>query len=247
MEVEGSHLLVGHFLLECIYPIVQRRVHLQSCSGLGCSDEIDDDLVTFEHLASPIHADKGEELVLDLIPLAGARRIVAHRHLKSRGIGEPLQFLFPEAETVAVGPPAIGGDEQPLRIRVAFVAECFPPSLDRRHRELARIVVEADVDVAAGRSEVEDSIGHRLAQLLVGKIVYADLDRFALRKPLSPVILEVPDQFLLFRVDRDHRVSGLEELFGPLIDVPELLVPVGMTCSFLGLALGLQAIAGFIQ
>jgi hypothetical protein len=57
-------------------------------------------------------------------------------------------------------------------------------------------------------------------------------------------MLEVPDQFLLFRIDRDHRVTGLEELFGPLVDVPELLVPVGMLRSFLGLALGLQAVAG---
>ena len=185
--------------------------------------------------------------MLDLVPLAGARRIVAHRYFKSGEIREPLQFLFPEAETVAVRPSGIGGDEKPLRVRVAFLAEGLPPPLDRRHRELARIVVDADVDVAAVRSDVEDSIGHRLAQLLVGKIVYADLERLALRKSLSPIILEVPDQFLLFRIDRDHRVSGLEELLRPLVDVPELLVPIGMIRSFHGLALGLQAIAGSIQ
>lgn len=34
------------------------------------------------------------------------------------------------------------------------------------------------------------------------------------------------DEFLLFRVDADHRVAGLEVPAGGVVDVPELGVPV---------------------
>ena len=45
--------------------------------GGGGADQVDDDLVAGQRPAAPVHGDLGEQPVLDLVPLAGARRQVA--------------------------------------------------------------------------------------------------------------------------------------------------------------------------
>ena len=65
--------------------------------------------------------------------------------------------------------------------------------------------------------------------------------------PLPPGIAEIPDQFLLFRVDRDDRLTAPLEGPHPPVDVLELGVAIGMVVSFLGLAVGLQAVPQVVQ
>jgi hypothetical protein len=55
--------------------------------------------------------------------------------------------------------------------------------------------------------------------------------------PFFAGLSERADEFLLFRIDADHGVAGGEELLGPLVDVPELVVPVRVLAS-------LQCLAG---
>ena len=51
--------------------------------------------------------------MLDLVPLAGAGRQMAHGDGKLDFIGQLLQFDFPQAHAIAVASAAIGGDHQP--------------------------------------------------------------------------------------------------------------------------------------
>ena len=69
----------------------------------------------------------------------------------------------------------------------------------------------------------------------------------ALRAILAAIVTEVPDQFLLLGVDRDHRL-----LFGQRrghlgVDVAELRIPVGVTVALGGLAVGLQTVTRLIE
>src|SRR5204862_8125246 len=52
----------------------------------------------------------------------------------------------------------------------------------------------------------------------------------------------IPDQFLLFRIDRDDRLTVPLEETHWLIDVLELGVAIGVVVAFLGLSVGLQAV-----
>jgi hypothetical protein len=58
-------------------------------------DEIDDDLVADQWLATPVLTDVGEQAMFNLVPFAGARREVTDRDLESCFVGELLQFPFP--------------------------------------------------------------------------------------------------------------------------------------------------------
>jgi len=97
-------------------------------------------------------------------------------------------------------------------------------------------VVDTDAHPPGIRRKIIDAIRHRSAELLDQKVVHPDFFRIALRTILAAVIAEVPDQFLLLGVDRDHRL-----LFGQSrghlgVDVGELRIPIGMAVAFLGLA-----------
>ena len=84
--------------------------------------------------------------MLDLVPLARARREVADRDLQARLVGEFLQFHLPEPDPIAVAPPAVGTDQQPLRLGVRLLTHREPPLADALDGEAGRVVIDADVD-----------------------------------------------------------------------------------------------------
>jgi hypothetical protein len=65
--------------------------------------------------------------------------------------------------------------------------------------------------------------------------------------PFPPSILQVVDQFLLFRVDRDYRVPCCQERLCLCIEVFELPIPVWMLSSRPLLARALLAVAQLMQ
>ncbi len=59
--------------------------------------------------------------------------------------------------------------------------------------------------------------------------------------PFGALVLVFPDQFLLFRIDADHRFPGGQVRGGPGVEVGELGIPDGVLPAFEGLGVGLQA------
>src|SRR4029450_7775682 len=97
-------------------PLVGFGAALEARVGLGRGDQLDDRLVAGEWAAPPVHGDVAEQPVLDLVPLGGAGREVAHRHLKA-GLGrKPGQLSLPGADPIAVGPARIGTDPKYVRL-----------------------------------------------------------------------------------------------------------------------------------
>ena len=73
------------------------------------------------------------------------------------------------------------------------------------------------------------------------------LRRLSFRLPLTPLVRELPEQFLLFRVDGDHRLPRPLERFGLPVDVLELRIPIGMLSSLDCLARALQAVIVLLE
>ena len=94
---------------------------------------------------------------------------------------------------------------------------------------------------------VVDAVRNRLALGVGREIMHQHRRRRALRLPFPPAVLEVPDQLLLLRVDRDHRLAGGQMLVRGLVDVLELRVAVRMRGAFLPLARRLQPVAQAVQ
>jgi hypothetical protein len=76
-----------------------------------------------------------------------------------------------------------------------------------------------------------------------------DIDQLglALRLPLAPAVLEVPDQLLLLGVDRDDRHTALDAVLGLGVDVLELRVAIRVLRALDGLVRRLQAVPVLAQ
>lgn len=121
-------------------------------------DEIDDDLQAHQRPATPVLRDEGEETMLDLIPLACARRQMTNADPETVLVGETLQLALPQPYPRAVGPSAIGDDKQLLGLRVAIRAHEVPPGAERGNYEFGRVVIDSDADPAHVGRQVVDAV-----------------------------------------------------------------------------------------
>ena len=112
MQRDGAHFGRGDLDASAIPALVQLRAHAQPARGAGVADQVDDRFEGPERAAPPVRGDVTEEPMLDLVPLARARREVTHRDAQLEVVGQPLQFGFPGARAIAVAAASIGGDQQ---------------------------------------------------------------------------------------------------------------------------------------
>ena len=174
--------------------------------------------------------------VLDLVPLACAGRQMADGDGQPGGRGELGEFDLPQPDPGAVGAAAVGADQQLLARRVAGRPIVFHQRRMVSTANCGGVVVGAYADPAGVRGDVVHPVRVDLAQVLVEEVV----DVRPARAPPSgchsrPPFLNCPDQFLLLRVDADHRVPGVQVPGGLLVEVPELGVPVRMLSTLEGL------------
>ena len=114
-ELDFIQLLVGHFDSSLILVRVQHRLDFEPGARLGSADQIDDRLIIDQRLPSPIQTDKREEPVLDLVPLAGSRRVVTDRDRYSDLI-RLLQVELPCAKSISVARPFLTGLHLPVDV-----------------------------------------------------------------------------------------------------------------------------------
>ena len=110
-----------------------------------------------------------------------------------------------------------------------------PPLTDRGDGERGRVVVAAHAHPRFIPRHVVDATRNRFADRVPREIVDAHRFGGAGRLPFAARILEIPNQFLLLRVDRDHGLPATEQRRGGRADVLELRVPIRMRRALLGL------------
>ena len=75
---------------------VETRMNLEAIGRGRVRDEIDYNLISDERAPPPVRRDVAEHSVLDLVPLARARRKVADGDSQPRLVGEALQLHLPQ-------------------------------------------------------------------------------------------------------------------------------------------------------
>ena len=84
----------------------------------GCracvADAGDHNLACFKRNALPVPGNVAEQTVLDLVPFACPRRVVANFDDEACLIGQPLKLQFPKPTAGTVASAAVGGDQQSL-------------------------------------------------------------------------------------------------------------------------------------
>src|SRR5579863_9282290 len=112
LDVETGELVVrdGNGLL--VEMAVEGGLDAEPRLGHGVPDEAEDGFDPLEWSTAPVLRDVAEHPVLDLVPLARARRVVRDGHVEARLVGEALEFQFPQSGAVAVAAAAVSGEQQ---------------------------------------------------------------------------------------------------------------------------------------
>ena len=188
MEIDLRHLLIADLDAGRIAVGVQFGMHGQTGAGAGSADQLHHRLVSEQWLPAPVVADAGKQAVLDLVPLAGARRQVADLHTQAGFVGQALQLPLPRAQAVAVAAAGVGADQQAPRLRIGLPAHAVPPPADARDGKGGGVVVGTDIDPAGVGAQIVDAVGNRFG---LGKIVIIDRLRLAALTPGLAGVLEV--------------------------------------------------------
>ena len=149
LHLGGRDLTAGR-----IFAAIQSASDRQAFGGRRLGNEIDDGLVISQRFAAPIRRDEGKQAVLDLVPLARARRKMTDRNGQARVIRESLEFDFPQPQAPAIAAAGIRGDQDRGCVRIETFPFMTPPAPDRRHRKRARVMVGADIDKAGVAPDV---------------------------------------------------------------------------------------------
>ena len=185
--------------------------------------------------------------MLDLIPLAGTRRKMTHLQSHRQVVRQLLQGFLPQPIATAIAASAIRRYEQLAGTRKPLRTHLGPPSSNTRRRELGGVVIDTHAHPTLVAGQVVDAVGNSFAHAFVGKVVDLDFLRLALRLPLLAGVLEFSDQFLLLRVDRDHRLVLFLKRQHLLVDVLELGITVRVRRALTRFTVGLQTVSSSLQ
>src|SRR5215470_936445 len=107
--------------------LVQFDAHFQACFGGRGGDQLDNCPIGTQWLSAPIHRDKREETMLNLVPFARSWWEMANSYRYFELVCQFLQLNLPEAHAVSIATTPVGGDHQPLGPGVALLSHRRPP------------------------------------------------------------------------------------------------------------------------
>lgn len=243
LQVDSLHKCFGYFSPAWIFTPIYLTTHSETGLRSCRCNQTDDRSEAHQGLTAPVRADVGEEPVLNLVPFACAGREVTDGDRESRPLRELLDLPLPQMNARAVAATPVRGDEKRASSRVNGRAHFPPPPLDRTDGEARGVMVYSDRYPTGVASEIVDAVRNRLPLLGDEKVVDPNGFWISSRVPGSPGIPEVPDEFLLLRVDRDHGQSLCLEAADLVVDVAELCIAVGVVRPLASLSIRLQAIA----
>jgi len=116
---------------------------------------------------------------------------------------------------------------------------------NRCDRKLRRVMVNTNVHPTDVLLHILNPLRQILAEFLVRKVLRFHQHRLFLWTPNTAVLLIIPDQFLLFRIDGKYRTLLLQKLRRLLIDELKLLIAVGIRPTTKRLSMGSELIPRF--
>ena len=122
-DVNRGQLFVAHLDLRWVVFLVEPGVNFKACRGSRCRDQVHHNLERLERNAPPVSGDVAEQAVFDLVPFAGARRIVADLDSEASLVGKSLEFETPQPCSWAVAPAAVSGNQKPRGVRESLLPQ----------------------------------------------------------------------------------------------------------------------------
>jgi len=121
------------------------------------------------------------------------------------------------------------------------------PQADRGDRERRRVVIAPHAHPRFVACHIVDPVRDGLADRVPGKVVHAHRLRRPGRLPFLARILEIADQFLLLRIDRDDRLLAPQQRRRRRVDVLELRVATRMRGPLAPFADRLETVAQLVE
>jgi hypothetical protein len=121
-------------------------------------DQFDDDLMADQRLAAPISGDERKQAVLDLVPLAGAGRQVAHGDGIPSSSASFCRSTFHSRTREPLLPPPSTVTSKLLAWGVTRAAHQFPPTADRVGGEGGGVAVDAHAHPTGVIGDVADPV-----------------------------------------------------------------------------------------
>src|ERR1039457_2225323 len=212
-QAQLVHLRIGDLNAGGIILGDQTACDAEPCGGRSFTDELGDQWVSLERDASPVFADLAEQAMFDGIVTDGDRQLPGVHQLL-------LQRPLPGPALITIAATAIGENEQMRMRAVEPLSLLTPPVADRLDGKGRGVVRSAHTDRAAIGLQVVDAVGDGHAECLGAEVVIVDLHR--LSAPAAARILEATDEFLLFGVDADDRLTATDKTLTLSSDMPEL-------------------------
>ena len=180
--------------------------------------------------------------MLNLVPLAGPRWIMTNGYIQSRLIGPPLQLHFPEPKAIAIAAPAVGTNQDPLRLGIEWAPHLSPPTANALHGKTGCVMRTTHGHPPQVVLLIVDPTRHGLGNVRIGEIMDIDRHRLSFRLPFLPGICVVSDQFFLLGIDRYDGPTSAQERLALALDVAKLSIPIGVLFPFFGLGIPLQTV-----
>ena len=117
-EIQKLHFLITDLATFFIPSVIEPRLKGEAGFRFRVPDQVDDGNAVQQRAPTPIFGNEAEHPVLDLVPLAGARRKVRDMDGQVEIIRQPLEFGFPQPDPAAVTAATIGCDIQLRRLLV---------------------------------------------------------------------------------------------------------------------------------
>src|SRR5690242_16758578 len=112
-DVDRLHLSFSDLEAFGVEVSIDFSANFETCFGARRADELNDDLMTDQRLAPPVHGDEGEQAMLDLVPFAGARRQVGDADCGSPSVAMSTGHRGWRHRSAPQAPPANSAGAQP--------------------------------------------------------------------------------------------------------------------------------------
>ena len=173
--------------------------------GRSLSHEADHGVDAIEQHALAGARDVGKEASLDRVVLRTVAWVVGHPDGDSDVVDEVLQILFENVMRRRIAPAGIAQHQDGRGVGVALLADAVPVPAETVARELAGVVAQPDVEVAAVAGNVVNAVRDDHAGGPTGEVVVEGL-KCPLR-PHAALAKELAEMLLGLGIDGEYGVS----------------------------------------
>ena len=244
LELDAFEFGVGDFDFLGVVAGVESGGDFQAGFGGGAANQGQQFAESSQGFTGPVQRDETEEPMFDPIPLRGARRIVAHGDRQARLGGELLQFALPQTTARRVAAAAVGQQQQMATTGVGRLggAPPVPQAVDGELRGVGR---PSHADMSAIATDIVHSVGDGAALGVLREVMSVDL--FRLGTPSCSVVGEVPHEFLVLRVDAQHRAALAQGQVSQSPQIAELPITIRWRLATEPFVIGAQSVSGTPQ